>query len=171
MLKVCCFVPGESIRFVPPNSTDSREGTEIRKGLSNAAARRRLFSQQGRPGGGSTPLYAMPQALHPAHQLFLKAQCALPRIRIPGGSALALQFGQGELRELEGVLEIFGAAFVMDSQLFAGLDAIRWVARQFVPQGCRAVTIPPAFGHQRKLPRRARTELHRQARVQGLQTS
>src|SRR6202041_2004904 len=31
VLKACCFVPGDSIRFVPPNSNDSREGTENRK--------------------------------------------------------------------------------------------------------------------------------------------
>jgi len=70
----------------------------------------------------------MPQSLHPAHQLFLNTPGALPGVGIARRIAVALEFGQSELRELQRVFEIFCPVLVMNRQLFAGLDAIRRVA-------------------------------------------
>ena len=112
----------------------------------------------------------MPQTFHSAHQLFFQTPGALQGVRIAGRSALAQEFGEGELSEFECLIEIPGSTFIVNGQLFAGFDAVRGIAGQFVPECRRGAGVALAFGHERELPRGARPEFGREPRVESLDT-
>ena len=112
----------------------------------------------------------MPQSLHPAHQFFLQTTVALVRIGITVRGGPAQEFCEGELREFEAPLDIFGFTFIVNGKLFAGFDAVRRISRKFAPQGRCAVAIAAAFGHQREFPRGAGPEFRREPRVESLDT-
>ena len=113
----------------------------------------------------------MPQTLHPAHQSALQTPGALQGVGVARRSTLALEFGEGELREFEGLVEIPGFTFIVDGQLFAGFEAIRGIAGQLVPECRRGAGVAPTFGHEGELPSGARPEFGRESRVESLDTS
>ena len=79
-----------------------------------------------------------------------------------------LEFGEGELSEFECLREIIGFAFIVNGELFAGFEAVRGIAGQFVPEcGCGG-SVALTFGHESEFSRGARLEFGRESRVESL---
>src|SRR5258708_15268900 len=94
----------------------------------------------------------MPQTLHPAHQFTLQTPGTLQCVGVARGSTLALEFSEGELRELQRLFEMLGLTFIVNGELFAGFEAVRGIAGEFEPECRRSVAVALAFGHEREFP-------------------
>src|SRR5882762_2346716 len=137
----CCFVPGESIRFVPPNSRVFREGTENQKRTNRRCRPPPHVLPVKAPGWWHYSCRCDAAVAPPGTSTLPQTPGALPGVGIARRISAALEFGESALRELQRVFEIFCPALVVNRQLFAGLDAIRRVAGQFVPQRRRTVAV------------------------------
>jgi hypothetical protein len=79
------------------------------------------------------------------------------------------EFGEGELRELERAGVILKAAFIVDSELFAGVGALGGLgSNNFVPEGGGLGVVTAALGVLREFAAGLGADFVGQAEVEGL---
>lgn len=85
--------------------------------------------------------------------------------------AITLELGKSELCEFGGVSGVFLLALIIESELFAGVDAVDRVGNDFVPQGGGTLVIAAALRHLGKLAASAGMDVTGQAEIDGLDAS
>jgi len=87
------------------------------------------------------------------------------------GSALAPESGKSQSCVFQSALGIFGPAFVIDSQLFAGVNFIPGVSNHFFPDSGGALVFAAPLGHPCQFLLRPATNIAGQPECQGLRAS
>jgi len=88
----------------------------------------------------------MLQTLHPAHKLLLQPRGASAGVGITKGNAALLEFREGQFGIFKSPREIPRASFIVDRQLFAGIDAILGIGNKLQPQRFRALRVALPLG-------------------------
>src|SRR5260370_40498306 len=90
--------------------------------------------------------------------------------RIARIGALTPQRGNCQLGKLTRFCQVFGAPFIVNGQLFAGLNAVVRIGNSFLPDLCCAPMFTAGLEHKRKFAPRFRAEFLRQTQFQRLHT-
>ncbi len=101
-------------------------------------------------------------------EFLLQPRGATSEIRIVRGASLRPEFRKGELGEFSRAAQVFGVMFVVNGQLFAGMNAVARIGGDFQPDLGGARVFAAALGHQRQLAARHRAEFGGQPNLQSL---
>jgi len=110
----------------------------------------------------------MLQTCKTVQEFLLQPRGATSEIRIVRGASLRPEFRKGELGEFSRAAQVFGVMFVVNGQLFAGMNAVARIGGDFQPDLGGARMFAAALGHQRQLAARLGAEFHGESNRQSL---